>query len=560
MFRTAKISSIKSRIYFLIVLFVILIIGSICLATYAYIVNFYRGNYNTYISETQKYCEENMQSLIKRINMQSLDIINNQEIYSYLSDKERNDGEKERLIRTFVNDKMKGMDIIERIDIVTSAGKSYICSKSDDNTETVDDGFIMAGKKYNLYLSDKIAKNSAGENFFVFGKLLKNYYTGVEAGKILFYVNENEIGSAYKNSMSVGNVCYLIKNNTVLSASDKNMIGNFADDNYFEMYDERKNLCDKYVMNLNGINLEMRTIISHKDLNESLDRFFHMLGVVFLIICVFVVFIAHLLSKKLIKVIGRLETRMVKYINGEKTELAEYRNDEIGRLEQKFKVLTEEIDGLIEKNNKEKQIQKALELEALQAQINPHFVYNAINIIRSMAIINKEKPISEACMALSNFFRISLNCGENVVSVRDEINHVQSYIEIEKLRFSGSVDVIYDIPTEIKDLKMLKILIQPLAENSIKHGFKIPDKKGIINIKAYTEGEFLYFSVSDNGIGLKGNILESEKERRGYGIYNVNERIRLCYGNECGITYEETPGGGTTAVVKIKKYINEENI
>ena len=144
--------------------------------------------------------------------------------------------------------------------------------------------------------------------------------------------------------------------------------------------------------------------------------------------------------------------------------------------------------------------------------------------------------------------------------MRDEINHVQSYVEIEKLRFSGSFDVIYDIPTNIKDMCMLKILIQPLVENSIKHGFRMLDKKGIINIKAYTEGDFLYFSVSDNGIGLKENVLDAKKERSGYGIYNVNERIRLYYGSDCGITYKETPGGGTTAIVKIIKHINEENI
>ena len=169
-----------------------------------------------------------------------------------------------------------------------------------------------------------------------------------------------------------------------------------------------------------------------------------------------------------------------------------------------------------------------------------------------MAIINDEKTISEACIALSEFFRISLNCGEDVVTVRDEMKHTQSYVEIERLRFPDKFDVLYNIPAEILDIPMLKILIQPLVENSIKHGFKNIGRKGIIRINAYTDRDFLVFVVSDNGVGMKKNPLDAECERTGYGIFNVNERIQLHYGSDCGIHYEEEPGGGTRAVVKIK--------
>lgn len=125
-------------------------------------------------------------------------------------------------------------------------------------------------------------------------------------------------------------------------------------------------------------------------------------------------------------------------------------------------------------------------------------------------------------------------------------------------RFPEKFDVIYDIPAEIFDIHMLKILIQPLVENSIKHGFKDVKKKGIIHISAYVEGDFLIFVVSDNGAGLTRDLLDLAYENDGYGIKNVNERIKLYYGEECGIQYKESLGGGTTALVKIKRFISKD--
>lgn len=553
MFGSKRRTRIRNSIYFLIVIFTTLTICLIGLITYVYIIHFYRDNLDSYMSESSRYCKANLQSITKRINIQSLEIINDQKIYSYISDSRLNEEEKENAVCSIVREKLEIMDIVEKADIITKTGKRYSVSKTENFSGRVDEEFITSNEKYNLYLCDESIKNDDGEQFVVFGKLLINYYTGVEAGKVLFYVREAEVSSAYEDLVLDEDKLFIVNNNTILSATDKNMIGNFADESYFNIYKENKNrFYNMYLVDLGGIELKIISVISHKHLNDSLKIFFGIIVGVVICICFGVIIAAYFISENLIKSAENLKKQMAKYIDGEQIEF-EYRNDEIGELEQRFKELTVEIDELIRKNDEEKQRQRKLELAALQAQINPHFTYNAINIIRSMAIINDEKTISEACIALSEFFRISLNCGEDVVTVRDEMKHTQSYVEIERLRFPDKFNVLYNIPAEILDIPMLKILIQPLVENSIKHGFKNIGRKGIIRINAYTDRDFLVFVVSDNGVGMKKNPLDAECERTGYGIFNVNERIQLHYGSDCGIHYEEEPGGGTRAIVKIKR-------
>ena len=209
---------------------------------------------------------------------------------------------------------------------------------------------------------------------------------------------------------------------------------------------------------------------------------------------------------------------------------------------------------LIERNNIEKEKQRRAELAALQAQINPHFIYNALDAIAWYAKIEKQSYLADMVYELATFFRISLHKGENIIKVSEEISHVESYIAIEQMRFPGVFEVEYKIQEDLLDEKMIKIILQPIVENSIKHGFDNMDSGGKINITGYkNENGDIIFEIEDNGHGMDFNPLYVEKSKRGYGIRNVNERIRLEYGEEYGLSYNSIPGEGTIVKVKLKK-------
>ncbi|WP_367401712.1 sensor histidine kinase [Lacrimispora indolis] len=211
----------------------------------------------------------------------------------------------------------------------------------------------------------------------------------------------------------------------------------------------------------------------------------------------------------------------------------------------------------------QKQKRKA-ELKALQAQINPHFLYNTLNAITWQAADQGAEEISILSNSLGKFFRIGLSKGAEVISLREELEHVTSYLEIQSIRYHSRLSYEIHVDDKCLDFRMIKLLLQPLAENSIYHGIKEKQGAGIIKISVSEEGTgeetITELEVWDNGAGIPEETLAFINEtlkkggtdcEAGYGIYNVNERIRLFYGKEYGLHYESSFGHWTKAVLRI---------
>lgn len=224
---------------------------------------------------------------------------------------------------------------------------------------------------------------------------------------------------------------------------------------------------------------------------------------------------------------------------------------------------------LEEKNNAielEQRLKRRAELQALQAQINPHFLYNTLDSIRWKAEAAGAEDISQMVRDLANFFRIGLSRGREIIPLEQEICHVRSYLDIQKMRYGDRLDYQIRIPEELKKLYTVKLLIQPLAENSIYHGIKESDRKGTILITAGEETGGFYLCVRDDGLGITPEtltILNADLKRGvtvsdgGYGIFNVNERIRLYFGRDYGLELRSCAGEWTEAVIHLPKYIPE---
>lgn len=228
--------------------------------------------------------------------------------------------------------------------------------------------------------------------------------------------------------------------------------------------------------------------------------------------------------------------------------------DEVGNLIRGFGNMINRINQLINEVYKGKISQKEAEMKALQAQINPHFLYNSLSLINWKALETEQRDISRLTLLLSTFYRTALNRGRNILSIRDEISNMDSYLEIQLMIHDDAFTVIREIDDDILEYQTLNLILQPLVENAIEHGID-PDEdgKGIITIRGRKDGNHILLSVEDNGIGMDEETAASilTAQSKGYGVRNVNERIMLYYGESYHLTVESTPGKGTVITIRI---------
>ncbi len=234
--------------------------------------------------------------------------------------------------------------------------------------------------------------------------------------------------------------------------------------------------------------------------------------------------------------------------------------DEIGHLGKSFNTMIEEIQKLIDMVYREQQSKREAELKILQEQIKPHFLYNTLDTIQWMAQDHGADDIVKIVGALTSLFRIGLSKGKEMIRVSDELEHVKSYLIIQKARYEDKFDFSLDIVEEVLPLMVLKLTVQPLVENAIYHGIKERRGHGTIRVQAFARDGMLVFRVTDDGVGMSAEKLTAVRsllsaspsggsERDGYGLRNVNERIQLSFGRQYGLRFESAPDTGTTVEI-----------
>ena len=236
---------------------------------------------------------------------------------------------------------------------------------------------------------------------------------------------------------------------------------------------------------------------------------------------------------------------------------------ELDELTDSLNTMAENLGELIEQNiQKQQNLQKA-EMKALQAQIAPHFMYNTLDTILSLAEDGQNEEVVKTTLALSNFFRLSLNKGRDWVTVTEEKSHVESYLAIQKMRYGAILEYEIDIEEDILTESMLKILLQPLVENAIYHGIKKTRRGGFIRLTGRKQQTLLVFTVEDNGLGMNQDELVKLRENlshydvtnpeMGFGLYNVFKRIQLYYEIDDGLTVESEYQRGSKVTLRLPK-------
>ena len=267
-----------------------------------------------------------------------------------------------------------------------------------------------------------------------------------------------------------------------------------------------------------------------------------------------------IVSKTITDPIYRLANTMDNYTGGENIELTIPSNNEIGVLYRSFNRMINTIHNLILDVNTLYEKQKISELKALQAQINPHFLYNTLDSINWMAKKYKANDISLLATSLGNFFRRSLNHGRDFTTIKNELEQIKSYVYIQKVRFKDTFDLYISVDDDILTYSIVKLTLQPLVENCIIHGFEDIDYKGIIEITGYRKENKIILQVIDNGCGTDTEKLNKQVQREfnpqepieKYGLHTVNQRIKLYFNQTCGLYFETNEDGGVTATVTIE--------
>lgn len=382
-------------------------------------------------------------------------------------------------------------------------------------------------------------------------------------------ISEEEISKIYQSKMlgTKGDYFIIDENETIISAMDKQKLGTKLDTKYNnpKMYSAQSgyfnSVIDKHNFLVTYINLSRPgwKLINLVPLDQLSDdtkilRSITVYGVLIsLALCLLLILF---FSLKVLSPLKQIR-RYMKYIENENFNVSinVKGNDEISLLGKSFNKMSKKLNELINEVYTVQIKQKEAELKALQAQINPHFLYNTLDTIYWMCRMENAVESSYLIQALSRLFRLSLNSGNEFTTVRHEIDHLDNYITIQEKRFEELIRFKINVSDEVLGCKVVKLVLQPLVENAIYHGIEKKGSQGTISVSVLREGNDVVYIIQDDGAGADEEeltkLLEKvEKNNRGFGIKNVNDRIKLYFGNEYGIKFSSSYENGTTVTVR----------
>ena len=310
-------------------------------------------------------------------------------------------------------------------------------------------------------------------------------------------------------------------------------------------------------------NLDAYSIISQSYLEENQRVLTNYLIIIVICMSIVIIILSILVSRGITKPLEQLTIAINKIKKGHIDERAEYnKNDEIGILSENFNEMLDQIEELISSEYEAKLSLNKAEYAALQAQINPHFLYNTLDTMGSIASIQNCDNVSNMCHSLSNIFRYSLDIKNPYSTISKEILHLKNYIFLMNVRMNGEVEYYFDIDDRVLDYSLPKISIQPLVENALKHGLKNKRGEKKIYIRAHESNDVLQIIVEDNGVGMDSVMMnkklkDSKKDifndSSSIGLININSRMKILYGDRFGLFIESNRGKGSRIILTTPK-------
>lgn len=473
-----------------------------------------------------------------------------QEKGSYFSSKET------RILERSVNELTLQQASVQEVLSVSLDGKLHIHSKKSDlsqytsyyrNGEILKQDWIKEaqdadGKEIILGSNALTGKDDT----LSIVKYLRGSQEGSGVGYLIVNVSKNVFKKAFENRGNYKTNCFMV----VDENADNRLIYFQGDESYkediYEAYASDPSLADKtsYVFSSRGSFVNGWKLVSGiqaSELNAQKINVGVLIAVMILVLFGIGMFVSHTIARKIYMPLKKLERTMQSVEEGTRNITEEFDDSEIGLLGQKFKEMVNNNLVLRERLLYAKIKQREQELHLLQEQINPHFLYNALDALYCMAIVHEEDEIATMVAALSDNFKLSLNKGNNLITVKDELDHIRAYITIQNMRYKDKFHVQIQVEANLMEKKILKLLLTPFVENAVYHGLETKLGEGNIWITGHEEDGRMIFVVMDDGVGVD----DMSKLDKGYGINNVRERIGLYYGENSEVTITSEAGRGT---------------
>lgn len=415
------------------------------------------------------------------------------------------------------------------------------------------------------------------EDAFAIAKPIIEIDTGHFLGTAVLYLKEKDIASIYLNNLANRDDKFFIvdKNNKIISTQDKNeLYKKFDEDKYLGNYklDEVSNtksfirsIGDRKalitVQDFEKLNWKVISVITMDEITNENARITKLI-VIFGVICMVFAFIAsYLLSYTISKPILKLVNVMKKIKSGDMELRADINaKGEIGMLGAGFNSLMDRINALLDQIYSEQKLKRENEFKLLQSQIKPHFLYNTIETIISFIKLDLKDNAMLTAKSLAGFYRISLSKGNDIITIKEEVNLIDNYLSIQKLRYMEYIDYRLDFDEDILKYQIPKLTLQPLVENAIYHGLKQKGDKGLLVIKGYIEKDVIKIEVLDDGVGMSEeqifrvlNKPINDQKSIDFGVHSVDSRLKLLYGDEYGLSIESKIAEYTKVTVSLPK-------
>jgi len=407
-----------------------------------------------------------------------------------------------------------------------------------------------------------------GNNYVSLIRVINDINTGQKIGMLIINIDENafynlslKLGNQYGTKLIIKNEMdeLIIKPDVSIEILNRTEKDNYSDSKV-GFSEERVDKQDYFISSLKTPNYNWRliTVMQYNELPEQTKYIKYFLIYFSVINFILIIIGSIIISKFITKPIKKLCESMKDIESGEFNivNIKTY-NDEVGELKKGYNIMISQINSLLDKIRQDEKLKRQTELNLLMSQIKPHFLYNTFDTINSLALSGKNKTIYEMIKALGKFYRTSLNNGKDIITVEEEIKTVKSYLIIQNIRYQDMFEVEYDLDTKCSKFEIIKLVLQPLVENSI-YGIRDKKEKGKIRISTYIEKEKVVLTLEDNGCGMDElqikNIIENKTT--GIGVRTTKERLRVFYGEEYEFIVQSKKNIGTKIIIKMPRFKN----
>lgn len=422
-----------------------------------------------------------------------------------------------------------------------------------------------------FYLGSREKKNY-GDMAYICPLSLYYHSTAYKAYLAVYY-SDDKLTSILSDNLSLeGSVSYIVnERDAIVATSDPSLSGIYqldydtikasfmSSNNFIE-----RNILDTKVYagfySISSTDWFMVTVLPSPPLIHESNRLMIQIALIYAVFLVLALIFANVLAHSITGRLSSVIRQMQTVRHGPPTPMdSPSAHDEIGDLIDTYNYMTRKMDELMKTQAKAAEDLRIAEFNSLQAQINPHFLYNTMDMINWMALQGQTDEISHAVQSLSRFYKLTLSRKKGISTIARELEHITIYVQLQNMRYHDSIELITDIPDELSEYQIPKLTLQPVVENSILHGILEKESKfGTIVITGWMENEDVVLLVSDDGVGIPPDILStilsgngnSQSGGTNIAVYNTHRRLQILYGNDYGLTYSSKPGEGTEVEIR----------